>query len=180
VSLYIILGQSMKLEDFKALIQEIVSEELDNTLLTERVAGTKKTRKKGKGSKRGAFTSAGTINYKIVNGKKVPDPYAKGSMSSSQINAREKIGTKMLNAVNRSAKDPKAAALRTRLEKRLADMGLPADKPHLYSRIWADATGMAKNGATDWRIAPKKQGKGKGNKKASAQKKQPSSGNTPE
>lgn len=171
----------MRIEEFKAMIQEIVSEELDNTLLTERVAGTKKTRKKGKGSKRGAYTSAGTIPYKVVNGKKVPDPYANGSMSSSQIKAREKIGTKMLNAVNRSAKDQKAAQLRTRLEDRLRKAGLPADKPHLYSRIWADATGMAKNGATDWRIAPKKgKGTGKGKTATSAQKKQKSSGNTPE
>ena len=114
----------MRIEEFKAMIQEIVSEELDNMLLTERVAGTRKTRKKGTPKAgRGTFTSAGTIPYKIVNGKKVPDPYKKGSMAGPQVQAREKIGTKMINAVNRSNKDAKAARYRESLEARLASKG---------------------------------------------------------
>jgi hypothetical protein len=173
----------MRIEEFKAMIQEIVSEELDNMLLTERVAGTRKTRKKGTPKAgRGTFTSAGTIPYKIVNGKKVPDPYKKGSMAGPQVQAREKIGTKMINAVNRSNKDAKAARYRESLEARLASKGLPADKPHLYSRIWADATAIAKDGGKDWSISKRKT-KGKGaakKKKEKAPKQKPSSGNTPE
>lgn len=176
----------MRIDEFKAMIQEIVSEELDNMLLTERVAGTKKTRKKGTPKPgRGTFTSAGTIHPSLIG---PPKKYAVGSMSKGQVQAREKIGTKMLNAVNRSNKDAKAAKLRTNLEQRLRNMGLPADKPHLYSRIWADATAIAKSGGTNWSIDKKSKagGKAKGKgKKSSAPKKQakqqsPTSGGTPE
>lgn len=190
----------MRIDEFKAMIQEIVSEELDNMLLTERVAGTRKTRKKGTPKAgRGTFTSAGTIPYKMVNGKKVPASYAKKSMSGGQVSAREKIGTKMLNAVNRSNKDPKAARFRTGLERTLQKQGLPADKPHLYSKIWSAATAIAKRGGTDWNISKKAKaakkaksgGKagGKAKSKSSTKKsatptpqtpQQPSSGNTPE
>jgi hypothetical protein len=171
----------MKIDEFKAIIQEIVSEELDNVMLTERVAGTKKTRKKGKpDARRGAFTSAGTIHPSL---KGPPKKYAVGSMTTGQVTAREKIGTKMLNAVNRSNKDPKARRYRKDLENRLGKMGLPANKPHVYSRIWADATSIAKRGGTNWSIAKKAGGKGKSGgkakgksstKKSTAQSQQPS------
>jgi hypothetical protein len=170
----------MRIEDFKALIQEMVSEELDNMLLNERVVGTKKTRKKGTaaprhpGGKKGAYTSAGTIPPGLK--------YAKGSMKSGQVQVREKIGKKMLNAITRSNKDQKAAKFRNTLERQLQKKGLPADRPNMYSQIWANATGIAKMGGTDWSIdrSKKKKGSKSKSKKASAQTQQPSSGNTPE
>jgi hypothetical protein len=125
----------MRIDEFKAMIQEIVSEELDNMLLTERVVGTKKTRKKGTGkSGRGTFTSAGTIPPGLK--------YKKGSMTRSQIQAREKIGTKMLNAITRSNKDPKAAKFRTSLESQLQKKGLGANRPNMYSQVWAEPSGV--------------------------------------
>lgn len=173
----------MRIDEFKAMIQEIVSEELDNMLLTERVVGTKKTRKKGTPKAgRGTYTSAGTIPPGLK--------YKKGSMTRSQIQAREKIGKKMLNAITRSNKDPKAAKFRTSLESQLQKKGLGANRPNMYSQVWANATGIAKNGGTDWRIGsgkPKKgttskgKGKSKGKKGTSAPAQQPpTSGGTPE
>lgn len=109
-------------------------------------------------SKRGGarFTSAGTI------------PYEKGrELNPAKVANREAIGIKMLNVHRRGG--PIGRAYRQKIKAQLDSKGLPLDKKHQYSQIWANASGMAAKGADAADFTPL--GKKKSKKKKAAKKK---------
>lgn len=92
--------------------------------------GKKKSKKGG-----ARFTSAGTIPPE--KGRKLTDTKTKN---------REEIGKKMLNVFRRGGAQGKK--FRNQIQGQLDSKGLPGDRQHQYSQIWANASGMAANGAT--------------------------------
>ena len=141
------------------MIRQIIKEELENILKEQmhwhrpaeeehsaylnpsavHEAGEKKKRpgigkKKNKTGGEG-FTSAGTIPP--TQGRKLTD---------TQINNRKEIGKKMLNTLRRGGEAGRK--FRERITGQLDNKGLPTDRMHQYSQIWANASAMAANGAT--------------------------------
>jgi hypothetical protein len=121
-------------------LRQLIREELQN-VLNEQTGKEPRARaprpsvgkKKGRGGAR--FTSAGTI-----------PPTSGTKMQSGQVRNREEIGKKMLNLHRRGGEVGKK--FRAKINGQLEKKGLPTSKKHQYSQIWANASGMAVNGAT--------------------------------
>ena len=147
----------MQLEEFKNTIREIVRKELEeqaknwwmkpaeaeidghvypSEVHEEEVIDERERRPSvgKKNTKRGArFTSAGTIPK--TQGRK---------LNPQQISNREAIGKKMLNTFRRGT----GGGFRDQINTQLDDKGLPTDRKHQYSQIWANASAMAARGAS--------------------------------
>ena len=97
---------------------------------------TEKKKRPGVGKKNtGTYSSAGTI-----------PPTQGRKLTPAQISNREKIGKKMLNTFRRGGEV--GNKMRKRIINQLQDKDLPTDRKHQLSQIWANASGMAANGAT--------------------------------
>jgi hypothetical protein len=175
----------MKLEEFKNIIREVVRKELGeqaknwwkkpaeaevdghkypSQVHEEDVIQERERRPSvgKKNTKRGArFTSAGTIPQ--IQGRK---------LDQQKVSNREAIGKKMLNTFRRGT----GSGFRDQINTQLDDKGLPTDRKHQYSQIWANASAMAARGATA-KDFPKKK-KVKKNDKGTTNRKNEPSGET--
>lgn len=134
-------------EELKAVLKERVQNNVYEAKERQPRPGVGKAKSKKGGAR---FTSAGTI------------PPEKGrTLSRTQIQNREEIGKKMLNMFRRGGVEAKN--FRNKIQGQLDSKGLPSDKKHQYSQIWATASGMAAKGATaaDFPRKPKQKSKPK-------------------
>lgn len=122
----------MNLDEFKNTIREIVRNELMERERKPRPGIGKRISKKKGGAR---FTSAGTIP--TIRGRK---------LNTQKVSNREEIGKKMLNAFRRGS--GVGSELRDKINTQLDSKGLPTDRKHQYSQIWANASDMAAKGAT--------------------------------
>lgn len=132
----------MRIEEFKAMIQEIVTEELDNMLLTEARERLKRGQSKSKRTGRTVYTSAGTLP------SSQPDKAGRPARSKVDPAKRDAIGKKLFNLYQRGdkrggtkSKDQKAVKFRDLVDRTAADQygGTPTAKEK-YSVIWSQAS----------------------------------------
>lgn len=132
----------MRIDEFKAMIQEIVSEELDNVLLTEARERLKRGQSKSKRTGRAVYTSAGTLP------SSQPDKAGRPAKSKVDPAKRDAVGKKLFNLYQRGdkrggtkSKDQKAVKFRDLVDRTAADQygGNPTAKEK-YSVIWSQAS----------------------------------------